>query len=197
MDYSLQTTLAITQAMADELVDYLMGDSLYRQLMVKTPDGVKQPKMTLGALLENMQQLGWQRDQLSAAQRQQLAAIEERTAVAKASFAEAWDSLLRRELKALLDSWKWYLDDVHENEAARDNYASESHTRTRIELVQAALAGEHSTASNRDEQDELDKLDAQLRRVLRHGQYIGPRGGESHYSADRAWWLYGRPTGDD
>ena len=35
----LDTTLVITQAMADELTDYLMGDSLYRQLVVKTPTG--------------------------------------------------------------------------------------------------------------------------------------------------------------
>ena len=47
----IDTTLAIAQAMVDELTDYLMGDTLYRQLMVKTPGGVRQPKMTLGALL--------------------------------------------------------------------------------------------------------------------------------------------------
>ncbi len=197
MDYSLQTTLAITQAMTDELVDYLMGDSLYRQLVVKTPDGVRQPKMTLGALLEAVQQLDWQRPQLNPAQRQQLTAIEERIAVARASFAAAWDSLLRRELKALLDSWKWYLDDVRENEAARDNYASEAHTRTRIELVQAALAASVPAESSYTDQDELDKLDRQLRGLLRRGQYVGPRGSESHYSADQAWWLYGRPAADD
>ncbi len=63
----IDTTLAITQAMADELTDYLMGDNLYRQLMVKTPGGVKQPKMTIGALLENVQSLDWERERLSAA----------------------------------------------------------------------------------------------------------------------------------
>ena len=57
-----ETTLAITQAMADEITDYLMGDNLYRQLIVKTPGGVRQPKMTISALLENMETLEWERE---------------------------------------------------------------------------------------------------------------------------------------
>ena len=74
----LDTTLAITQAMADELTDYLMGDSLYRQLVVKTPTGTKQPKMTIGALLENLELLRWEKESLSTGQQAALAAIEHR-----------------------------------------------------------------------------------------------------------------------
>ena len=51
--------------MADELTDYLMGGSLYRQMMIRTPEGMKQPKMTIGALLENLEALQWQREALN------------------------------------------------------------------------------------------------------------------------------------
>jgi hypothetical protein len=186
----IDTTLAITQAMADELTDYLMGDNLYRQLMVKTPAGVKQPKMTIGALLENRQALGWELESLSTEQQRQLAAIEERIAIARGAFAPQWNALLRRELKALLDSWRWYLDDAARDPDARENYSREAHIRTRIDLVQAELAGDPLTAEQRRE---LGALDARLRAMLHGGGYIGPRGSESRYPANRAWWLYGQP----
>lgn len=189
----IETTLAITQAMADELTDYLMGDSLYRQLMVKTSSGVRQPKMTIGALLENVQLLGWERDQLSGPQRQQLAAIEERIAIARGAFAAQWGALLRRELKALLDSWRWYLDDAGRDAEARERYGQEAHIRTRIDLVQAELAGDPLTAEQRRE---LGQLDARLRPMLGGRGFSGPRGSEGHYSPSQAWWLYGHPSGD-
>lgn len=189
----IETTLAITQAMADELTDYLMGDNLYRQLVVKTPGGVKQPKMTIGALLENVQGLGWERERLSARQQEQLAAIEQQTDIARGAFASQWGALLRRELKALLDSWRWYLDDAGRDSDARENYGREAQIRTRIDLVQAELAGDPLTAEQRRD---LGDLDARLRAMLHGGGYVGPRDAENRYPASRAWWLYGRPAGD-
>jgi hypothetical protein len=189
----IETTLTITQEMAGELTDYLMGDNLYRQLMVKTPGGVKQPKMTIGALLENVQALGWERERLDVEQQRQLAAIEERIAIARGAFAAQWGALLRRELKALLDSWRWYLDDAAREADARERYGQEAHIRTRIDLVQAELAGDPLAAEQRRD---LSDLDARLRGMLHGGGYAGPRGAENRYPAGRAWWLYGRPAGD-
>ena len=189
----IEITLAITQAMADELTDYLMGDNLYRQLVIKTPGGVRQPKMTIGALLENVQDLGWERERLSAPQREQWDDIRNRIAIDRGAFAARWRTLLRRELKALLDSWRWYLDDVSRDPGARENYGREALIRTRIDLVQAELAGDPLAAEQRRE---LGDLDARLRAMLHGSGYVGPRGGERRYPADRAWWLYGQPAGE-
>ena len=186
----IETTRAITQAMADELTDYLMGDNLYRQLIVKTSSGVKQPKMTIGALLENVQALGWEREHLGAEGQRQLADIEERTAIARGAFAAQWNALLRRELKSLLDSWRWYLDDASRDPGARENYGREALIRNRIDLVQTELAGDPLAAEQRRE---LGDLDARLRAMLQGAGYVGPRGSERRYSPDRAWWLYGQP----
>ncbi len=99
----LDTTLAVTQAMADELTDYLMGDSLYRQLVVKIPTGTKQPKMTIGALLENLELLRWDKESLSTGQQKALAAIEQKIDLDRSAFAQQWQAHLRRELKGLLE----------------------------------------------------------------------------------------------
>lgn len=189
----IETTLAVAQAMADELTDYLMGDNLYRQLIVKTPAGVRQPKMTIGALLENVQGLKWEQERLGVEQRRQLQAIEDRIAIDRGAFAAQWRTMLRRELKALLDSWRWYLDDASRDPDARENYSREAHTRSRIDLVQAALAKDPLSTEYRRE---LSELDTRLRAMLHGGAYAGPSGYKSRYPADQAWWLYGQPAGD-
>ena len=190
----LETTLAIARAMADELTDYLMGDSLYRQLIVKTPSGTKQPKMTLGALLENVQALRSVASQLTSAQRAALADIEDKIDLDRRAFAEQWQALLRRELKSSMDSWKWYLDDAGRDLAARESYPSEALLRTRIELVMAELAGDPAIGAERQQ---LGALDIRLRGMLRSSAYLGPRGEETRFPADRFWWLYGAPPSGD
>lgn len=194
MDHQIETTLAVTQAMADELTDYLTGDSLYRQMMVKTPEGTRQPKMTIGALLEGLETLQGRRDELSPEQRDALDAIAERVDIDRNAFRDQWQSLLRRELKALLDSWKWYLDDAARDERARENYGNEARIRTRIDLVMRALAGDAQVAAERKE---LGALDARLRGMIQPGDYIGPAGGQAHYPRGQAWWLYGKPAGEN
>lgn len=184
----LETTLAITQAMAGELTDYLMGDSLYRQLVVKTPAGTRQPKMTLGALLENLELLRDAKAGLSQPQQAALSAIEQQVDLGRASFAQSWQAHLRRELKGLLDSWKWYLDEAGVRSEARESYASEVHIRTRIDVVMRALAADSGIADSRRQ---LGELDSRLRGLIQGSTYVGPRDEKSHYPQSQAWWLYG------
>lgn len=191
MDHNLETTLAVTQEMADELTDYLMDGDLYRQMMVRTAEGMKQPKMTLGALLENIQTLHWRKDELDSQQRAALSDIEEKTDIARNGFSDSWNALLRRELKALMDSWKWYLEDAARDENARENYASESRIRTRIDLVMRALDGKSVGPAERKE---LTSLDDRLKEMMEPGDYVGPAGEQALYPRDKAWWLYGEPT---
>ena len=135
----LQVTLAIAQAMTDELTDYLLGGQLYRQMVVKTPAGTRQPKMTLGALLELVQFLDWHREDLSPSLRAELDAIQRQIATAKGAFRMQWYELLQTELRALLGSWRWYLDEMGRNPKAKRDYPTEARIRSRIDLVRREL----------------------------------------------------------
>ncbi len=185
-----ESLLLVTEVMAKELSDYLLGDSLYRQLMVKTPQGVKQPKMTLGALLENLDALRWAGPTLTAAQQGRLAELEAQVSLARTAFAASWREMLVRELRALLGSWRWYLDDADRNARARENYPSEAHIRTRLELLAQELAGDPAAVEARRE---LDQLDRRLRAMFQAGGYVGPRDEQGRYRPEQAWWLFGRP----
>jgi hypothetical protein len=203
-DRQIATELAVTQAMADQLSDYLTGREVYRQMLVETPAGVRQPVMTLGALLENLDSLG-QEPGLSAAQRNQLKVIEDQVKRARRMYGAQWRAMLQRELKALLDSWKWYLDDVERDPRAKENYSSEVSKRTRIELLQHELAASSSGAGAAaaddpalsEDERRLNELDARLRSMLKGSDYAGPAGGPRGQGQKQAWWLFGRPAGED
>lgn len=67
--------LMVAGAMASELPDYLLGDRLFRQIVIRTPAGTQQPKMTLGSLLGRYQLLRHFAGDLDAGQQQQLSAV--------------------------------------------------------------------------------------------------------------------------
>ncbi len=184
--------VAITQAMADALPDYLMSDTLYQNMAVQTQSGLEHPVLTLGALLENLQGLRWHQAALSPDQQAALAASAAKTDKARAAYAGQWAARLRRELKAQLDSWKWYLDDLGEKDSARRNYPVEAHNRTRIGLLLSELGNAPDAA---DFRQRVAELDSRLRQEWQSGPYVGPRGEEGHYPPEQAWWLYGRPGG--
>lgn len=187
--HKLETTLLVAEAMAQELTDYLLGDSLYRQLMVKTPQGTRQPKMTLGALLEHLEALRWAEGQMSAEQRRRLQAVEEQVSLARASFPQQWRAMLRREVHGLLSSWRWYLEDAAQSAKARQNYPTEAPTRTRLALLLETLGDDADVAEARRE---LAQLDRRLQAMFQKGGYVGPREEQPRHPPDRAWWLYGR-----
>jgi hypothetical protein len=152
----MATRLAVTQAMADELNDYLMRNDLYHQMLVETPAGSEQVVMTLGALLENLAPLGNSEPPLSDAQRAQLAAIRDGVARSRRTLPDQWQALLHRELKALLDSRKWYLDDLEQRRAEPDQNGPEAQQRARIDLILRELGGAAGLAEERRRLAELD-----------------------------------------
>jgi hypothetical protein len=146
--------------MADELNDYLMGNDLYHRMLVDTPAGSEPVVMTLGALLENLDHLKGFEPAMNDAQRSQLASIQDAVTRARRTFPEAWEALLRRELKALLDSRKWYLDDLAQGRVEPDRHAPEVQQRARIELIMRELA---SSGGLDEERRRLSDLDARER----------------------------------
>jgi hypothetical protein len=152
----ITTRLAVTQAMADALNDYLVGNDLYQQMLVDTPTGSEPVVMTLGALLDNIALLGNSEPSLSDAQRAQLTTIRDAVARARRTFPDKWQALLHRELKALLDSRKWYLDDLEQRGAEPDRHGPEAQQRGRIDLVLREL----EDAGSADERRRLADLDA-------------------------------------
>lgn len=186
----LSADLAVAVAMAAALEDYLFSDRLFYQLVVHTPQGDRQPKLTISGFLECLRQLEWGEDELDLAGREKLAEIREAYADVKRRWSDRFAEKARQELNSRLDSWRWFMQDCVEGQPrCQSEYASEVWIRTRVAWLMDELAGEDLD----EERNRLALLDAQLSRVFRAGAFIWDPALASHFPRADYWWLHGRP----
>ncbi len=189
----LAVQFALAQAMADELENYVLGDDLYRQLVVRTPAGDRMPRMSLGLFLESLKELEWaaQAGHLTAQQKQALAEMNQALEDIRQRFPTAYREKLSWELKSNLDSWNWFLQECRENpRRCREEYPFEVRIRNRIATLVDALGREVPT----EHASRLKRLDARLRELFVPGRFILAQELEARYPRDRYWWLYGEPA---
>lgn len=149
------------EEMASELVDYLLGDQLFRQIVVETPAGLRQPKMTLGGLVERIEQLEASKE-LGPGDRRRLQAVKEAWEAARRRYPEQVREKLQREMKSYLQNWKYYLQERAQNpEKWQNDYDFEVRNRKRVELV-IRLLGD---AAPSGVLEELDKLESQANKA--------------------------------
>lgn len=191
----LVAELMVAGAMASELPDYLLGDRLFRQVVVKTPEGTQQPKMTLGNLLSRYRLLRHFAGDLDASQQQALAAVGAAIEENRRVYRPQWIGYIQKELKSYLDSWRWYVDECMRRGGCASTYAGEVWIRTRLSLL--LEEAETLAVPTLTEQGYLRRLDSQLRSLWHDGAFLLEGAQRSLYPADRYWWLYGVPAGAD
>jgi hypothetical protein len=180
-----ETTRHELTAIAAHLEDYLLGNDLYKTITVTTPTGEYLIKMTLGGMVERMDELEAQGG-ASDAVRQAREALER----VKRMMPDRYYERLAREAKSYADSWNWFLQNCWEGEArCRADYAQEVETRLRLERL-FEEGGEHADlAASRQR---VRSLDQRLRDIWQEGNQplIGD---SSRYPREQYWWLYGSP----
>ncbi len=191
----LTMELLVAEAMAAELSDYLLGDRLFRQIVVQSPLGTQQPKMTLGGVLSRLQLLQFRSAALTPDEQTRVEHLAAEVDAARRTYAAQWESFLRKEIKSNLDSWRWYMDECFRRGGCASTYPGEVRARVRL-----ALLFDEATAASFDilaEQGHLRRLDSQLRHVWRDGAFLLDPGLRGLYPADRYWWLYGLPKSSE
>ncbi|RME85320.1 MAG: hypothetical protein D6775_03125 [Caldilineae bacterium] len=154
----LAADLLETEKMAEELVDYLLGNRLFRQIVVETPMGVRRPKMTLGGLWERIQHLE-AAEALGPADRKRLEAVKETWSEAMRRYPDQARAKLRSELKSYLHNWQYFLRQARNNpERWREEYDVEIRNKRRIQTV-VHLLGKHAPEGLLED---LEKLEAEV-----------------------------------
>lgn len=188
----LEVTLEIAEAMVAEFESYLLDESLYRQLVVKTSAGDRTPKMSAGTLLETLRDLAYadEAGRLTSEQVHRLTELKSTFEELSRRYPQAYRQKLVRELKSQLDSWRWFLQDCRDDRSrCHDEYPFEVRIRNRIALLVEVL-GDDVPA---EQLARLQALDRDLKEVFVSGPFIWDRSLQDRYPEDRYWWLYGRP----
>ncbi|RUA16967.1 MAG: hypothetical protein DSY55_03020 [Clostridia bacterium] len=154
----LATKLLEAEKMVDQLEDYLLSDKLFWQIVVETPLGTRQPKMTLGSLYERIQEIEAHRAELGPNDRVRLQKIQRAWTESKRKFPRQWQEKLRREFKSYMHSWRYFLEQRSNSDYERwaQEYKFEARNRDRARLVlqllgpdaASDLAEEYETVEN-------------------------------------------------
>lgn len=182
--------LQIAEAMVQELEEYIIKDDLYRTLIVRTKSGDQNLQMTGGDLLTRLHRLQGERSQLSPDLQARVDAVDKAARDTIYSLRTRFRDRLQRELKARLDSLKWFLEDcAREPQRCRAEFPFEMRNRQRIEEI-VKEAGE----------DISEELKAYLRtvdqriRMIAHGtEFTWDERLKEVFPRQPYWYLYVTP----
>ncbi len=184
------TDLAIAEAMVAELEEYIVKDELYRTLIVRTANGEENVRMTGGDLLARLHRLQGERADLAPALQQRLDAAQSAADAAIRSLRGRFHQRLHREMKARLDSLRWFLDECDEDrQRCRTEFPFEMRNRQRIEEILKEVG--------KDVPQELSSLlqqvDRRIRGVAQGSDFTWDPRVRKIYPPERYWYLYMRP----
>ncbi len=132
--------LALVQAMAEELEDYLVKDDLFRQMTVRTPAGDQRPQMSGSDLLVRLHRLHGERDKLTPAQQTALDQVQTSVDATIHSLRTRFLERLERDMKSRLNSLRWFIDDCRQDrKRCRSEFPYEIRNRQRIEEILKVL----------------------------------------------------------
>ena len=182
--------LSITEAMVQELEDYIVGNDLYRTLIARTANGDQKLQMSGGDFLARLHRLQGERDVLTPGEQKRLDAAQQRADSTIYSLRTRFHERLGREIKARLDSLRWYLDDCRDSRAkCQTEYPFEIRNRQRIEEILKQLGNQVPP----DLASVLGQVDQRIRQLTQGSGFVWDRRLEKVYPSERYWYLYQRP----
>lgn len=154
----LAAKLLEAEKMAGQLEDYLLSDKLFWQIVVETPLGTRQPKMTLGSLYERIQAIEAHRAELGTNDRIRLQKIQRAWDEARHKFPRQWQEKLRREFKSYMHNWQYFLKQRSNSDYERwaQEYKFEVRNRERARLV-LQLLGPDAASDLVEEYEAVEK----------------------------------------
>jgi hypothetical protein len=185
-----EVDLKIAEAMAQELENYLVKDDLYRTVIVRIPGRDQSLKMTGGDLLTRLHRLRAISDQATPELQARLDAVEQAARATIYSLRTRFHDRLKREIKARVDSLKWFLDDCAQDpRRCRAEFPFEMRNRQRIEEALRELGDEVPE----DLKSALRSIDQRIRTITQPSDFIWDERLKAAFPRQPYWYLYVSP----
>ena len=182
--------LEIVEGMIPQLEDYIIKDEVYRTVILPTSEGDLNIRMTGGDLLARLHRLQGVRDTLSAGQQQRVDTAQSQADTIIRGLKTRFNQRLLREMKARLDSLKWYFDDcASDRQRCRTEFPFEMRNRQRIEEIVKHVGKDVPD----DLRSMLSQADKRIREIAQPGPFIWSKVVERAYPRDTYWYLYMTP----
>jgi hypothetical protein len=182
----LSHDLAVLEAMAAEMVDYLKSDVLFWQMARGN-----MPKLTLGGYLMRQHRLLHLSALLDEAEQQRLQTAVAQFDAALVEKVVRLEQKIHTELGARIRQWGEYLKDVQAQSGA-SGYGTAVEARAMIAAMTDKLQSPPYQLQPRI-LDQVGLLDRSLRQRWQPGEFVWPSEWMPAYPEETYWWLYGRP----
>ncbi len=153
--------LAVFEAFANELEDYIISGSVYRPVIVFVAGGKHQMMMSGGDLLARLKSWQAAHTNLARAEKDRLNGIITQIETTKYELQSRFHDLLKRELKSRLDSQDWARD-TRSEDGSNDVTPAEISNHLRLAAIREELGNDMPAEAD----DELDALEEQLQEAL-------------------------------
>lgn len=189
--YTPDSDLQFVEACAPELEAYLLASGIYWPLA--QPKGLTAlPRLTLGGLLLALRRLSAVELDLPAPQAVRLTRARTEIETERLRWTAAMGAKMALEMRARLNLWRAYLDDLSESPArSADLYPAEVRQRATLQLLATAPETGPLPAEARQA---MQALDARLREIFAAGSFVWEEQLAPAFSPPEYWFLYGRPT---
>jgi hypothetical protein len=182
--------LAVLEAFAAELEEYIIKDELYRAVRVHLPTGDQMIQMSGGDLLTRIFRLSAERDRLTPEQQARFDAARSAAEKTIYSLRTRFHQRLLREIKARLDSLNWFLDECSSNPAScRGEYPFEIRNRQRIDAIVSELGMDLPA----ELKSQISRIDERIRLIVRPANFAWDTRLEPVFPRTRFWYLYVSP----
>ena len=182
--------LEIVEGMIPVLEDYIIKDEVYRTVILPTSKGDQNIRMTGGDLLARLHRLAGERSDLSAAEQQRLDVAQRKADETIRSYRTRFNERLLREMKARLDSLRWFFDDCGgDRMRCRVEYPFEMRNRQRVEEILKQVGSDVPA----DLKSVLSRIDKRIREFAAPSAFVWTPRMEKVYPRDTYWYLYMLP----
>lgn len=182
--------LAVLEAFAAELEEYIIKDELYRTVRVHLPSGDQMIQMSGGDLLTRIFRLQAEADRLTPEQQARFDAARSSAEKTIYSLRTRFHQRLLREIKARLDSLNWFLDECAAEPArCRGEYPFEIRNRQRIDAILQEVGSDLPP----DLKSQINRVDERIRMIVRPGNFAWDARLEGAFPRTRFWYLYVSP----
>jgi hypothetical protein len=183
--------LAVLAAEIEELEEYIVKGEVYRTLRVPTPSSVQQVQMSGGDVLTRLFRLEGERESLPVEQRSRVKDLVLQARSTIYSLRTRFHDLLKREIKARIDSLNWFLDDV---------LGDPKRATHRIPLRDSQSPAHRRRwltnwpkTSRLNSRRELKRVDERIRLIVQPASFAWDSRLESLFPRERFWYLYVSP----
>ncbi len=188
-NYSIDHDLEEANALAEHLIPYVYENELYGSI-----GGMfgSMPRLTIGGLLLRLHRLHALEDQMSDAQKAQLAEIDAKHESARQEWTVHYNDKLLQEAESRLKMMEQYFNECADDpRTCANNYNPEAMRRTIVQEIDRQL--KQTNAPSAKLEHTMTKVDSQLRRFTQPSGFLWASVLLSVYPQGEYWWLYARP----